>query len=142
MNFLRKTYLNTRLSKYLTKNFRLELEVFAVVTYLDKEIKDIEILDSDILINRLINHTYPDLTEKEEELLEEYSNNFYISELKKFKVDEHYFEVCRQEVLSQVKKLKNKKIKENVLMIVKSDGIITEDESDFLNELSKSLQKD
>lgn len=130
-----------KVKRCLDKDFNFMMQLFAIVTYLDKEVKDIEIIDSDLLIDKLIKRKYPTLSINETDSLKKLGHKKYIDFLKKFKIDEEYFELKKQEALSTIKRRNDKTLNDYVSMIINSDGIVANEESSFVREI-KSINKE
>lgn len=124
-----------KIKKHLDKDFYFIIELFSIVTYLDKEIKDIEIIDSDLLIEDFIKIKYPKLDFDIASLIKTFGHEKYISNLKKFKSNEEYFQLKKLEVLSSLKINKTDNLKKYLFMLINSDGIVANEESCFIKEL-------
>lgn len=135
LNLIINWYRTKKIKKHLDKDFDFMMQLFAIVTYLDKEVKDIEIIDSDLLIDKLIRKKYTNLDSTEINLLKDLGHKKYIDSLKKFKIDEEYFELKKQESLSTIRRKDDKNIKDCISMIINSDGIVSNEESSFINEI-------
>jgi len=135
--------LGLKVNKYLDKDLKLTIALYSIVTFLDKEAKDIEILDSDMLIEKFIRSKFKN--NKDESMvksLKTYCHHIYMEYLKKYKHDENYFELKKQEVLSTLKKQDKKSsikkdLYQNVLLIIEADGVKTDEESDFIKQIKK-----
>lgn len=134
-NLIINWYRTKKIKKHLDKDFDFMMQLFAIVTYLDKEVKDIEIIDSDLLIDKLIRKKYTNLDSTEINLLKDLGHKKYIDSLKKFKIDEEYFELKKQESLSTIRRKDDKNIKDCISMIINSDGIVSNEESSFIKEI-------
>lgn len=139
-NIIIEFFKKRKIKKHLDKDFYFIIELFSIVTYLDKEIKDIEIIDSDLLLENLIKIKHPELDLHETSLFKTFGHEIYINNLKKFKSNEEYFQLKKQEILSTLKINKKNSLNKYVFMLINSDGIIANEESCFIREL-KNLNK-
>lgn len=130
-----KFFQKRKIKKYLDKDFYFIIDLFSIVTYLDKEIKDIEIIDSDLLLTSLIKRKHSELELYETNLIKTFGHEKYINNLKKFKLNEEYFQLKKQEVLSTLKINKRNNLNKYVFTLINSDGIIANEETCFIKEL-------
>jgi uncharacterized protein YqgQ len=138
-SFIKSYFEKRKIKDYIDEEVKLMILIFSLVTYLDKKIKDIEIMNSDLLILNLFISRYPDINEEELQLLKKYGHQDYISYLKKFKQDEDFFELKKQEVLSTVRRKNDKDLNKSILKLINADGVVAKEESDFMREIRELI---
>lgn len=137
---IKKYFFNKRIEKYLktTKDdINFIVNLYAVIVYLDKQVKQIEILNSFNLLDGYIRLKFKKLDEDKIKDIETYAKELFYQKLHEFKTIEGSFELLKQEILSTLRKIKNKKLYRNILIIINSDNIVTDKENQFIVEMQK-----
>ncbi len=137
---IKKYFFNKRIEKYLktTKDdINFIVNLYAVIVYLDKQVKQIEILNSFNLLDGYIRLKFKKLDEDKIKDIETYAKELFYQKLHEFKAIEGSFELLKQEILSTLRKIKNKKLYRNILIIINSDNIVTDKENQFIVEMQK-----
>lgn len=133
-----KKYDEIILKEYLTKDFLLAIELLSILTYLDKEIKQIEIYNSDKLIEAWISENIETMILKKRLKLINFAHNIYIENLKKYKKDEKFYITRKNTLISKFNYMKDKRFVKSIFKInlisnlINSDGIITKEEHEFI----------
>lgn len=138
-SFIKSYFEKRKIKDYIDEEVELMILIFSLVTYLDKKIKDIEIINSDLLILNLFISKYPGISEEDLKLLKKYGHQDYIGYLKKFKQDEDFFELKKQEVLSTVRRKNEKDLNKSILKLINADGVVAKEESDFMREIRELI---
>jgi hypothetical protein len=126
------------LKEYLNKDFLLAIELLSILTYLDKEIKHIEIYSSNKLIEAWINENIETILLKKKLRLINFANNIYIENLKKYKKDGRFYITRKNALISKILHTKDKRFVKSIFKInlisnlLNSDGLISREEHEFI----------
>lgn len=144
MNFtfeaIKKYFLLKKINKFLKtthEDILFIVNLYSVITYLDLKVKDIEVINSFDLIDKYIKLKFRKLQLKHIHNIQEYAKIIYYENIRDFRSDKGSYELHKQEILSVLRKIKNKKLYKNILLIINSDNIITDKENEFIIEMQK-----
>lgn len=144
MNFtfeaIKKYFLLKKINKFLKtthEDILFIVNLYSVITYLDLQVKDIEVINSFDLIDKYIKLKFRKLQLKHIHNIQEYAKIIYYENIRDFRNDKGSYELHKQEILSVLRKIKNKKLYKNILLIINSDNIITDKENEFIIEMQK-----
>ena len=139
MNFLEKKYLEFVLNDIIDEKKTKAIKLYAILTMLDGVVKKIEIIDTDILIQRNIKKAHPLILKNRLVQAKKYFHNFFIEEVKKYKKDHSYYELEKMYIIDYLNKNKQKNFFiEDILMIIKADNEISQEEREFLHQIGVS----
>ncbi|WP_323585549.1 hypothetical protein [Aliarcobacter butzleri] len=137
---IKKYFLFIKINKFLkttNEDILFIVKLYSVITYLDLKVKDIEIINSFDLIDKYIKLKFRKLQLEHIHNIQEYAKIIYYENIRDFRNDKGSYELYKQEILSVLRKIKNKKLYKNILLIINSDNIITDKENEFLIEMQK-----
>ena len=137
---VKKYFLEKRIEKYLktTKDdIEFIVSLYAVIVYLDRKIKQIEVINSFCLLDSYIRLKFRKLDPERVEDIKTFAKNLFYKKIKNFKTHDSSFELEKQEILSTLRKIKNKKLYKNILVIINADNIVTDKENQFIVEMLK-----
>ena len=133
----KKIYNDFIIRKYKTDEIKNLVLLYAISIFLDKKIKDIEIVFTNNLLYEIIEEKYNDISLNEEKLLAEHYLSMLKEKLILYKNDDYSFEMDKIKVLNNLKKNENKI--NAIKKIIKSDNEISPEEKDFLQQIKELL---
>ena len=133
----KKIYNDFIIRKYKTNEIKNLVLLYAISIFLDKKIKDIEIVSANNLLYEIIEEKYDDISLNEEKLLAEHYLSMLKEKLILYKNDDYSFEMDKIKVLNNLKKNENKI--NAIKKIIKSDNEISPEEKDFLQQIKELL---
>ena len=133
----KKIYNDFIIRKYKTDEIKNLVLLYAISIFLDKKIKDIEIVSANNLLYEIIEEKYDDISLNEEKLLAEHYLSMLKEKLILYKNDDYSFEMDKIKVLNNLKKNENKI--NAIKKIIKSDNEISPEEKDFLQQIKELL---
>lgn len=141
MNFIskiRNAIFRQSHKKFIDNEFNQVVLLFSITTYLDYEIKDIELINADSQLDKYLKKKFPYLKLKKRRELLDYAHELYIKNLIDFKKNKNYFQSKCNETIPFFENHKNEELIDSINEIINSDGSITKEESLFLDRIKKA----
>lgn len=133
----KKIIINFRIRKYKSENIKKIALLYAITIFLDKKIKDIEIISAKNLIYKIIEGHHKNIPLNKKELVVDYYYEIIKQKLIQYKNNDFSFENDKIKILNYLKHSKEKM--QAIKKIIKSDNEISSEEKKFMEQIKEML---